>query len=303
VVYGSRDLISPENSTADRSLNLGGFTLNNDERRLREQRVSAWNQMQSLMANGGNLSAAEGRQYDKAEGQLRGAEHGLRELGVSVAESRDGGAAFRGTLNGGDTDPSSPRNRSYSHFLRTGEKSAEMRASNGISTSPNNGQTGTDEGGYAIAQAFWQNLEVALKAYGGLANDFKQIESETGAPMPWPGVDPTAAVASIVGSQITQLSPASPYVFGQGQLNAWTFATAPVLASIEAAQDWAFDLDSFLADRLGEQLGRAIAGYSVTGTGSGQPLGLITARRGVVVTCRRGRLRVRLTRRNRRVSL
>ncbi len=53
----------------------------------------------------------------------------------------------------------------------------------------------------------------------------------------------------------------------------------PILASIQLAQDSAFDLTDFVRDRVAEQIGRKLAALAISGagTGSGQPLGLITA--------------------------
>jgi HK97 family phage major capsid protein len=72
----------------------------------------------------------------------------------------------------------------------------------------------------------------------------------------------------------------------QGMLNAWTLFVGPVLASLQLVQDSAFDIDGFIADRFGEALGREIAALAVSGTGSGQPLGIIPSlgARGQVTT-------------------
>ena len=140
------------------------------------------------------------------------------------------------------------------------------------------GSTG-NYAGYMVPQGFWQNLQVAQKAFGGLANDFKEVITDDGRPMPWPTIDPTAVTASIIGasSELTQLSVTQPYNFGQGMLNAWTIAGGPYLASLQLVQDAAFDVDEFVAERAGEAIGREIAALAVSGTGSGQPLGLVTA--------------------------
>src|ERR1700748_1560127 len=60
-------------------------------------------------------------------------------------------------------------------------------------------------------------------------------------------------------------------------LNACVFYPPPLLASVELIEDSAFDVDQFVADRIGEAIGRKEASLAVSGSGSGQPLGLITA--------------------------
>lgn len=195
------------------------------------------------------------------------------------------------TGNRGKTE----RDRAFSQYLRTGDTSRvipvyDVRADGpGFSTAPNDstvaaGATG-NYGGYMVAPAFWKNLQVALKAYGGLQNDFKQITTDSGAPMPWPTVDPTNVTASPVANELTQLAIQNLYIFGQGVLQAWPYAIGPILASLQLINDSSFDVDGFVADRFGEALGRELAQLGINGTGAGQPLGIITAlaARGVVV--------------------
>src|SRR5262249_7779552 len=153
----------------------------------------------------------------------------------------------------------------------------EKRVSAGFTTAPNSGQTDTANAGYEVPQAFWENLQRALKAYGGLASHYRQVNSETGAPMPWPTIDPTGVVASVLGQELTSLARANPYTIGQGVMNAWTIYTQPVLVSLQLLDDSAFDMDGLFTSLIGEAIGREIAALAVTGTGSNQPLGIITA--------------------------
>jgi HK97 family phage major capsid protein len=105
------------------------------------------------------------------------------------------------------------------------------------------------------------------------------VETDDGRPMPWPTIDPTAVTGSWLGasSELTQLSVVDSYNFGQGMLNAWTVYAGPILASLQLVQDSAFDVDEFVAARLGEAVGRTIASAAISGTGSGQPEGIIPA--------------------------
>jgi HK97 family phage major capsid protein len=128
-----------------------------------------------------------------------------------------------------------------------------------------------------IPQDFWNNLQIALKSYGGLFTKFKQIETPNGAPMPWPTLNPTAVTAGIVGQELTQLNPANPYAFGQGMLQAWTLAIDPVMTSLQLMADSAFNVQELMGRLLGEAMGRELASLAVSGTGSGQPLGIIPA--------------------------
>jgi HK97 family phage major capsid protein len=88
-----------------------------------------------------------------------------------------------------------------------------------------------------------------------------------------------------VGKYITEMnqlgfggdSSGTDYQFGQGMLNAWTIVSGVILASVQLVEDSAFDVDSFVADRVGEAIGRKLAVEAVSGTGSSACLGLNTA--------------------------
>lgn len=125
-----------------------------------------------------------------------------------------------------------------------------------------------------MPQGFWENLQIALKAYGGLSNQFRLVETETGNPMPWPTTDPTAVVGSVLSAELTPLALDQPYVFGQGFMHSWTVYTPPFLASLQTVQDSAFDVEQFATDRIGEAIGRKKASLAYSGTGSGQHQGL-----------------------------
>src|SRR5262249_10482121 len=124
--------------------------------------------------------------------------------------------------------------------------------------------------GYLVPQGFWANLQVALKAYGGVSNDFRMVETPTGNPMPWPTIDPTGYTGQVLAasSEITQLSTEQPFQFGQGMLNAWLFYAGPMLASLQLVQDSAFYVDLFVAERIGEGIGRAMAAKAISGVHS-----------------------------------
>jgi HK97 family phage major capsid protein len=187
------------------------------------------------------------------------------------------------TRGAGSNAGKSAEDRAFTNYLRTGEVAPGMREVRAVSNSEGTqpGQvagTGGTAGGYMVAQGFWENLQVALKAYGGTAADFRQIETPTGAVMPWPTIDPTTVVGTLL-SEGTQLSAdGGSYTFGQGVLNAWTYTTSgAILVSRQLVNDSEFDVDSFLTERMGEQIGRAIAAAAISGTGSSQPLGIVTA--------------------------
>ena len=136
--------------------------------------------------------------------------------------------------------------------------------------------TGGSAGGYMVPPGFWQNLQIALRAYGGLWSEFKLVRTDTGAPMSWPSNNPTAVYGTLL-TEDSQISPSSEYTFGLGQMMAWTVVAPLSLVTFQLEEDSAFDTGQFVGQRLGEAIGRELASLAWSGTGSSQPLGLITA--------------------------
>jgi HK97 family phage major capsid protein len=129
-------------------------------------------------------------------------------------------------------------------------------------------------GGYTVPEGFRAILSETMKAYGGLLNLANVITTETGQDLPWPTNDDTGNVGAILAenTQITE----QDLTFGQRRLSAYVYTSKLVRVPWALLQDTAFDLEGFLARKLGERIGRAWAAHLVAGTGSSQPEGLVT---------------------------
>jgi HK97 family phage major capsid protein len=234
--------------------------------------------MASIVGDGRHaLSSSERREFDDLEADVRDI-----DAQVATADADD----YRG-LGGRDrkTYRTEEDNR-FTSYLRGKTGAPEYRASldsNSMTTAPGAPSAGATgySAGYLIPQGFWSQLSIALKAYGGLSSAFKYVQTDTGNPMPWPTVDPTAIVGRYV-TETNQLgfggdSNGTDYQFGQGMLNAWTIVSGVILASVQLIEDSAFDVDSFVADRIGEAIGRKLAQEVYSGTGATACLGINTA--------------------------
>jgi HK97 family phage major capsid protein len=102
-----------------------------------------------------------------------------------------------------------------------------------------------------------------------------EMNTTTGQPMQLPYDDDTANVGSLVAENV-DVSTGTDFVFSQIPVNAWTFTSKIVKASWQLVQDNQFDLDNWLPQKLGVRIGRAIAPFCITGTGTAQPLGIMT---------------------------
>jgi HK97 family phage major capsid protein len=136
--------------------------------------------------------------------------------------------------------------------------------------------TGGSAGGYTVPIGFWDNLTVALRAYGGLWNQFRLVRTDTGNPMTWPTNNPTAVYGALL-TEDTQITPSNDYTFGLGVMNAWTVVGPLTLVTFQLEEDSAINTQEFVGQRLGEAIGRELSALAWSGTGSSQPLGLTTA--------------------------
>jgi HK97 family phage major capsid protein len=157
--------------------------------------------------------------------------------------------------------------RSFDHFLRTGERDQELRAIGAAS--------GAD-GATLVPQGFENDLDVAMKFWGGVGNIARTIVTETGNPLPWPTMDDT----SNTGEWLAEAAPvtnADP-TFSNVTLGANLLSSKQVKVSVQLEQDSAFDISSLLSDAFGERLGRTLDTALWTGDGSTIPVtGLLTA--------------------------
>ena len=132
-------------------------------------------------------------------------------------------------------------------------------------------------GGYTVPQGFYDELEDAEKAYGGMMDPGVSFifDTDSGNPLPIPTDNDTTNSGAIL-TENTQAS-TQDVTFGAVTLGAYTYTSKIVLVSNQLLQDSAFNLDSFLADKLGTRIARAINTHFTTGDGSSKPTGIVTA--------------------------
>lgn len=132
-------------------------------------------------------------------------------------------------------------------------------------------------GGYTIAPLFEAQLLIALKAWGGMRAASRTIQTDTGANLPWPTMDDTSNVATILGTENTSVGTGTDLAFGQKSLGAFTYVSGAVPVSLQLLQDSAFDFGSLVEQALVVRFGRGQNAHFTNGSGSGQPQGIVTA--------------------------
>lgn len=135
--------------------------------------------------------------------------------------------------------------------------------------------TTTTEGGYTVPTDVASQINDVLKAYGGVREEATVITSDMGNDINFPTSDGTSEVGELIG-QNTTATAADP-TFGVVTLSTYKFSSKIVAVPYELLQDSNADIIGFVTKRLGERLGRITNQYFTTGTGSGQPKGVVTA--------------------------
>ena len=136
------------------------------------------------------------------------------------------------------------------------------------------GTTSGSVGGYTVPEGFWAKVTETMKFFGGASVGAEEITTTSGNSLPWPTNDDTSNTGYILGEN-TAASNEGDLSFGQKTLGAYTFVSGPQLVSLQLAQDSGVDIESFLARKLGERIGRIQNTRFTTGTGSSQPQGAV----------------------------
>lgn len=141
--------------------------------------------------------------------------------------------------------------------------------------------TGTDSaGGYTVPEDFSGEIDKAMAAWGPMwgADVVRELSTTNGRALPWPTVDDTGNTGRIKAENASVDDDGSDDVtFGEKVLNAYVYDTGMVKVPIELLQDSAFNIEALMNDLFGERLGRLANSVLTTGTGSGQPNGIVTA--------------------------
>lgn len=135
-------------------------------------------------------------------------------------------------------------------------------------------------GGYTVPRELATEIVKVMKDWGPMYDEeiCRVITTSSGNEFDVPTNDDTAGSASALaeGADITDDN-SGDLVFGQARLDAYVDATPWVKLSFELMQDSIFDLEGFLAEALGERLGRRANARLTTGSGTSQPNGIVTA--------------------------
>lgn len=185
------------------------------------------------------------------------------------------------------SDPSNPEARdaayadAFSAFLRrgviglSGENRSALEAGFVASDDLRAQGIATDAaGGYLVPEGFRSKLVERMKFFSEMRKLATVITTTTGNDLPWPTNDDTGNEGAILdeNTQVTE----QDVIFGQAKLSAYTYTSKMTRVSFQLLQDSSFDLDAWLPRKHGERIGRIQNRHFTTGTGIGQPQGVVT---------------------------
>lgn len=256
-----------------------------------DKRASTWAQMQELRTRAEtesrDLSAEERVSWDAAETDLTAASEDVerfeRQARLDTVQRADVVVAdgTRGEPESGEDRAAAQEvayREAFQAFTRRGMSGLDNEQRQLLMSNQSEVRAGATSpgsaGGYFIPTETLAKITETMKAYGGLLGAANVITTGSGNPLNWPTSDDTANVGAILAenAQITEQDVA----LGQKTLGAYTYTSKLVRLSLQLLQDNAFNMDSWLVQKLGERIGRAVAAHLATGTGSSQPEGLFT---------------------------
>ena len=177
--------------------------------------------------------------------------------------------AFHSYLQaGGVLGDMAPEARSV---LQTGFAKVEQRAQTAGTTTA---------GGFTVPTELQAILTKSMLAWGPMYDGdiCTSITTASGNPLPMPTIDDTTKTVSVTGEGVTLGDTgAKDAVFGQKQLDAYSYNTEWLRVSFELANDSIFAMEQLLGDLLGERLGRRANSELTIGDGTGGPSGIVTA--------------------------
>ena len=129
------------------------------------------------------------------------------------------------------------------------------------------------EGGYTTAPEYQKSLESAMKAFGGMRGVASVIRTATGTQMNFPTSDATAEIGEIVGQNAAVTT--GETTFGNASMDVWKYSSKKIGLPFELVQDSFIDIDTYIQGLLAIRLGRITNLHYTTGTGTGQPFGIV----------------------------
>ncbi|MFB7866993.1 phage major capsid protein [Streptomyces sp. NPDC056069] len=256
-------------------------------KRLQERRANVWEQAKALLDAAEeakrDLTAEEEQTYQRLNADLDAIDARAKDMAEAEQRAKDADASFRQLLEqqpapearGGAADQEVARVRDWLTG-KSGSRSLDVMPD---ATMPLDQRTLSKltaaAGANTVPISFYNRLvQHMIETSGVLAAGPTVLRTATGEQLQIPKTTAHSASAGIVAEAGTIT--ANEPTFGQVSLDAYKYAFL-LQVSHELANDTAVDLLGYLAMQAGRALGNGFGAHLVTGTGSSQPNGVLTA--------------------------
>ncbi|WP_393057726.1 phage major capsid protein [Streptomyces sp. LN549] len=258
--------------------------------RLKERRANVWEQTKELLdaaeARGGEdskLTAEEEQTYQRLNTELDQIDARAKELAEAEQRNKDALEAFRSLL-ATEPAPEARKGAEKGEVDRvrawltgqSGSRSMDVRPDSPMPLDARAlSKLTAAAGGNTVPISFYNRLvQHMIENSGVLATGPTVLRTATGEQMQIPKTTAHSASAGIVAEAGTLT--ANDPTFGQVSLDAYKYGFL-LQVSHELANDTGVDLLGYLAMQAGRALGNGFGAHLVTGTGSSQPNGVLTA--------------------------
>ncbi|QHV99219.1 phage major capsid protein [Spirosoma endbachense] len=175
--------------------------------------------------------------------------------------------AFDAYLRYGVADMTEAEKRALGGFVKAVE-------GNGAETRAQSSGSGA-AGGYTVPREFSNELEIALKAYGGMLELGRIWGTGTGATVDWPTLDDTATKGRLLSSGTDATTGSTDLGFGSKTLGAYTYTSDVIKVDNALIQDSAFNLGALITEAMGIRFGRIQNDHYTKADGTNKPEGVI----------------------------
>ncbi|AKJ43770.1 phage major capsid protein [Pragia fontium] len=197
-------------------------------------------------------------------------EEELRQIDALAVTTNEPEQRQQILTNGPEGEEQERREAAFDKFLRhgLGEMSTEEKRS--LAELRAQGVDPSEKGGYTVPKQLLNKVVESMKAYGGIASVAQILTTSTGQTIGWATADGTEEEGELVGENTAATEEDTE--FGTADLGAKKLSSKIIRISNELLQDSGIDIESYLARRIAQRIGRGEAKLLVKGTGAGTPV-------------------------------
>ena len=246
---------------------------------LQEKRRNIAAQMRTLHDKiGDNAWTDEQRtEWNKMKAELDGVdaviarEEELRSMDEKFVKEQEAAEAEKRAKHDGEKTKTADemRAQAFNVFLRNGLGELSQEERQALAEMRAQGVGVNDKGGYTVPKEMQARIVEQMKAYGGIASVAQILTTSDGRTIEWITADGTTEEGELIGENTAATE--ADTLFGIANLGAKKLSSKIIRVSNELLQDSAINIESYLADRIAQRIGRAEAKYLIQGTGAGTP--------------------------------